>query len=106
MCGCNLRKTAIYTVFPTRRASDLEGEVRRERQAHLASGGAVAREEHDARHERGEHPDQHSHRRRAPRAPRLRRSQGGPDRKSTRLNSSHRSISYAVLVLKKKKQTA
>src|SRR5688572_31248827 len=29
----------------------------------------------------------------------------GPDRKSTRLNSSHSQISYAVFCLKKKKQT-
>src|SRR2546430_12800179 len=29
---------------------------------------------------------------------------GGPDRKSTRLNSSHSQISYAVFCLKKKKQ--
>src|SRR5207248_9062250 len=29
---------------------------------------------------------------------------GGPDRKSTRLNSSHRTISYAVFCLKKKKK--
>src|SRR5207245_9091784 len=29
----------------------------------------------------------------------------GPDRKSTRLNSSHGSISYAVFCLKKKKKT-
>src|SRR3712207_7502642 len=29
---------------------------------------------------------------------------GGPDRKSTRLNSSHANISYAVFCLKKKKQ--
>src|SRR6266480_7130935 len=29
----------------------------------------------------------------------------GPDRKSTRLNSSHMSISYAVFCLKKKKNT-
>src|SRR3712207_7796974 len=30
---------------------------------------------------------------------------GGPDRKSTRLNSSHANISYAVFCLKKKKKT-
>src|SRR5207245_9966213 len=41
-------------------------------------------------------------------APRTRQSlsdmrQGTPDRKSTRLNSSHGSISYAVFCLKKKK---
>src|SRR5437764_14351475 len=32
-------------------------------------------------------------------------SQSGKDRKSTRLNSSHRCISYAVFCLKKKKKT-
>src|SRR5688572_32429556 len=38
--------------------------------------------------------------------PRLGRSRGRrPDRKSTRLNSSHSQISYAVFCLKKKKKT-
>src|SRR2546430_3379142 len=32
------------------------------------------------------------------------RDKGNPDRKSTRLNSSHSQISYAVFCLKKKKQ--
>src|SRR2546427_5807342 len=32
------------------------------------------------------------------------RRQAGPDRKSTRLNSSHSQISYAVFCLKKKKK--
>src|SRR5207245_8619523 len=32
-------------------------------------------------------------------------ARGRPDRKSTRLNSSHGSISYAVFCLKKKKKT-
>src|SRR4051812_49546859 len=35
----------------------------------------------------------------------LRRLVPGQDRKSTRLNSSHMSISYAVFCLKKKKKT-
>src|SRR5258707_10957122 len=34
-----------------------------------------------------------------------RRGTAGPDRKSTRLNSSHANISYAVFCLKKKKKT-
>src|SRR5208282_6496940 len=34
----------------------------------------------------------------------LRTQKGSPDRKSTRLNSSHGSISYAVFCLKKKKK--
>src|SRR3712207_7033996 len=36
---------------------------------------------------------------------RRRRRRGRQDRKSTRLNSSHANISYAVFCLKKKKQT-
>src|SRR5271169_6961780 len=36
--------------------------------------------------------------------PALRAGPGGVDRKSTRLNSSHGSISYAVFCLKKKKK--
>src|SRR5437667_9995573 len=35
----------------------------------------------------------------------LRKHHGGQDRKSTRLNSSHITISYAVFCLKKKKKT-
>src|SRR5439155_18948662 len=38
------------------------------------------------------------------RKPRQRRGGGGEDRKSTRLNSSHVAISYAVFCLKKKKK--
>src|SRR3712207_9257932 len=36
-------------------------------------------------------------------SPHLQRGAGGEDRKSTRLNSSHANISYAVFCLKKKK---
>src|SRR5438067_6067209 len=58
-------------------------------------------------------PDRHRRRARAgvpgpaPRAPGLHLAGGAPrrDRKSTRLNSSHVSISYAVFCLKKKKNT-
>src|SRR5437763_8425192 len=39
-----------------------------------------------------------------PRGPGRRRGGAGSDRKSTRLNSSHRCISYAVFCLKKKKK--
>src|SRR6185436_20525960 len=42
-------------------------------------------------------------RRHLPRPFRRRRAQTGQDRKSTRLNSSHQIISYAVFCLKKKK---
>src|SRR4051794_41307966 len=49
-------------------------------------------------------PARHSGRGRRRRAvPRVRSA--GPDRKSTRLNSSHPSISYALFCLKKKKNT-
>src|SRR2546430_4439835 len=36
--------------------------------------------------------------------PKAKRTTGNPDRKSTRLNSSHSQISYAVFCLKKKKK--
>src|SRR5437763_9076661 len=76
--------------FPTRRSSDLKTRVRQtNRRA----------------------PQQPKRRRRlCPRgksdcrAPPTHR-QGARDRKSTRLNSSHRCISYAVFCLKKKKKT-
>src|SRR2546429_6625216 len=50
-------------------------------------------------------PDAHRARRRPqqPRLPRAARPRGRRDRKSTRLNSSHGYISYAVFCLKKKK---
>src|SRR2546430_4353449 len=44
------------------------------------------------------------HRIRAKRTARQRRAQNRTDRKSTRLNSSHSQISYAVFCLKKKKK--
>src|SRR5689334_24605569 len=55
---------------------------------------------------RGIAPAAWQHRARATgeRAGSSRQSAGGSDRKSTRLNSSHSSISYAVFCLKKKKK--
>src|SRR5207249_10419997 len=87
--------------FPTRRSSDL---------SHGARGGEGGREP------RGGHPrgarrvlpgrDGQAHRRVPSRRGRAAHP-GGPrrDRKSTRLNSSHVSISYAVFCLKKKNRT-
>src|SRR2546430_10315139 len=84
--------TEIYTPFPTRRSSDLDG--------------AQADEEHDCS-VRAEPPSCHlSHvgerdpHRRGSAVP----AQLPGDRKSTRLNSSHSQISYAVFCLKKKKE--
>src|SRR3712207_8448440 len=70
--------------------------VRRERR--LAPPGA-ADDGHDQVDERDEqHRDRHEQRQ-------GQREQGGRgDRKSTRLNSSHANISYAVFCLKKKKK--
>src|SRR5207248_10676716 len=75
--------------FPTRRSSDLGGDSRRlDRQD--AAWAALARDGRGAR--------SHAHRQPARLAGQV------EDRKSTRLNSSHRTISYAVFCLKKKKQ--
>src|SRR5690606_42056632 len=78
--------------FPTRRSSDL----RRKRRGHLRAGGGLDRAAH------GGGGPQHLA------AGRLRNfaSAGhSQDRKSTRLNSSHVKISYAVFCLKKKNTT-
>src|SRR5215217_2404126 len=60
------------------------------------------------RSRRGRRPAQSSPAAARPRRARARRARAGaarrPDRKSTRLNSSHANISYAVFCLKKKKQ--
>src|SRR5438876_4435375 len=74
-----VRQPPSSTLFPTRRSSDLP------------------------RHERGR---AHSPGRGGPHGLPRRRGRERPcgDRKSTRLNSSHPSISYAVFCLKKKKK--
>src|SRR5258705_13723218 len=72
--------TEIYTSFPTRRSSDLLRSIKR-------IGKRDPCEDGD-----GHHVDRS-----------FRRGLfKGPDRKSTRLNSSHLGISYAVFCLKKK----
>src|SRR5690606_41386430 len=74
--------------FPTRRSSDLPRPAARRARSGPARAGSPD----------GAVPARHSGR-----APP--RSSHGPDRKSTRLNSSHVKISYAVFCLKKKKKT-
>src|SRR6201986_5554675 len=69
--------TEIYSLSPTRRSSDLQLEARCAR-----TGDAAVRRERRARQSRSR------------------------DRKSTRLNSSHDPISYAVFCLKKTKITS
>src|SRR5688572_32716631 len=80
-----IRRPPRSTLFPSRRSSDLVGEGR---PGVPGGGGRVE----DAGRAAG----------RVQRAGQDRRP-GGGDRKSTRLNSSHSQISYAVFCLKKKK---
>src|SRR5438132_4495964 len=70
-----IRRPPRSTLFPTRRSSDLPG---RDPSPSRCATAAVL-------------------------APAASLSQAGRDRKSTRLNSSHTVISYAVFCLKKKK---
>src|SRR5438445_1744655 len=71
--------------FPTRRSSDLvAAPAPLEERHHDAERGARGEQVHHRRGERDDHA-----------------AEG--DRKSTRLNSSHANISYAVFCLKKKK---
>src|SRR5437879_13918386 len=77
--------------FPTRRSSDLLGLVgpgMRQRERHVEQGLRQLSAQIAEPERRTDHAD-----------PEL------LDRKSTRLNSSHRCISYAVFCLKKKKTT-
>src|SRR5207249_10002174 len=90
--------------FPTRRSSDLGGAERGVAQVPEDQEGedgapAVARlsDADPKRHVRGTDRSPADH---LPRPPRSRAPDR--DRKSTRLNSSHVSISYAVFCLKKK----
>src|SRR5690348_18098587 len=71
------------TLFRSRRRGDAAGRVREEPARDAPREGA----------RRGARP-----------GPAARLPGGGADRKSTRLNSSHPSISYAVFCLKKKKK--
>src|SRR3712207_7824068 len=60
------------------------------------------RQRQDRREGRPEDPDRAGDRGRAAAPPGAGQPGGGGDRKSTRLNSSHANISYAVFCLKKK----
>src|SRR5256885_11103990 len=77
-----IRRPPRSTLFPSRRSSDLGGPPGRAG-GRPARGGDAAPRPHDPAH------------------PRALGGAGG-DRKSTRLNSSHLVISYAVFCLKKK----
>src|SRR5690348_17988189 len=79
-----IRRPPRSTLFPYTRSSDLEVQYERLR-LRVARPGRVHRDD----------PAQ---------VAALRRVREGRDRKSTRLNSSHPSISYAVFCLKKKTQ--
>src|SRR5438552_8709053 len=73
------------TLFPTRRSSDLQ-DLLRARNLEKENSSAGQHQGHAAR----DHDDKHH--------------LALEDRKSTRLNSSHQIISYAVFCLKKKKK--
>src|SRR5688572_31313720 len=96
-----IRRPPRSTLFPYTtlfRSRTRRGTVRRPRRGDRAAGGTVRR-----------HPPVEAGRcarvrRAGGRRPGQRRGADGPDRKSTRLNSSHSQISYAVFCLKKKKK--
>src|SRR5207245_9814942 len=81
--------------FPTRRSSDLP-------RSHTHSESAVSRRRVRDNRGRKRSPYARQSRRVRPRSGLCEASGSGEDRKSTRLNSSHGSISYAVFCLTKK----
>src|SRR5207249_11931035 len=103
-CPCPFPHRALHS-FPTRRSSDLTPHVERQEVLQTHGGADQTGTDHTPRGA-GERE------RRRPRgrclwgegtAARRHHPQQRQDRKSTRLNSSHVSISYAVFCLKKKK---
>src|SRR5439155_27143485 len=91
--------------FPTRRSSDLKGK-RRSSPVRVPALGAPSRLRSDtpARTFASITSRAQTMRRRWSMSKRDGAPNAGTDRKSTRLNSSHVAISYAVFCLKKKKQ--
>src|SRR5947207_12225597 len=93
-----LRRPPTSTLFPSRRSSDL-----RERSVSRAEG-------EDRNTDEIQHDGRHIHHVVRPVAPAgektMEVAKDFLDRKSTRLNSSHTVISYAVFCLKKKKHVA
>src|SRR2546427_8994466 len=83
-----IRRPPRSTLFPTRRSSDLNLE------AGVLEGGDDTDVGHAARAPARQHEAEGA----------ADEPAGRTDRKSTRLNSSHSQISYAVFCLKKKKQ--
>src|SRR5207249_9100364 len=82
-------------VLPPRDHGELRDRLDPRRPPPLEPGGHRPPREHGRRPQRrGQHRPAHGGR------PRHRRGHGRVDRKSTRLNSSHVSISYAVFCLK------
>src|SRR5262245_64506721 len=94
--SCSSSTLALHS-FPTRRSSDLH-----EREAHQVKigGESLAARQAVADEERAHQRQEDDRSQRNGRRVRLERE----DRKSTRLNSSHLGISYAVFCLKKKKK--
>src|SRR3712207_7563791 len=74
--------------------------IRRPPRSTLFPYTTLFRSQEDAEGERGPH----QHRPPGPALPEPADPEAGADRKSTRLNSSHANISYAVFCLKKKKK--
>src|SRR3712207_7458656 len=89
-----IRRPPRSTLFPYTTLFRSRGRDARERHVDALRRLAAAVEQHEERHR----PDEQRDPRQRPEPHRAHR-----DRKSTRLNSSHANISYAVFCLKKKK---
>src|SRR5205814_10050936 len=100
------RRPLTPTLFPYTtlfRSLEQRTPVQERRPAHQRGGGLLAHHAGRGRPRRGDRGGEHL--RAGPRG-RQRGLRRPADRKSTRLNSSHLGISYAVFCLKKKKREA
>src|SRR5688572_31381022 len=94
-----IRRPPRPTLFPTRRSSDLSAGAEVDNRLDADGAAAGAPEERRPVTRQRRRPSAAQQRR-----VRLIGDSLGRDRKSTRLNSSHSQISYAVFCLKKKKK--
>src|SRR5437660_9724749 len=105
MFSCYLARRNLHS-FPTRRSSDLQEELAEvARHAHPVDGVVRLRYQHVGHRPRLQELFEHANGLGLPHPGEqtVEGANGRADRKSTRLNSSHVAISYAVFCLKKKK---
>src|SRR5947199_7862284 len=102
--GSTRRMSVPHNIREEKPPSHSEDHVEGDEHAEAAARAGESADEHRARRLHGADQERHEKRQEEQRQHDLARPHARGDRKSTRLNSSHLGISYAVFCLKKKKK--